>query len=133
MENDHLLRRYDYLVVETSGVSDPNSMIQALDKTFGKLTRARLDSVVAVVDSDFLLGQLDAGQGLPVALRRQLEQADVVLLNKADLLDPQRRVLCHMTKPWVLYCNIPMLIVFLLQYSISSVRFAVLKCCLLLL
>lgn len=82
-------------MVETSGVSDPDSMIQALDKTFGKLTRARLDSVVAVVDGDFLLGQLEKGQGLPVALRRQLEQADVVLLNKADLLHPQRQVLLY--------------------------------------
>lgn len=35
------LLRYDYLVIETSGVTDPESIIRALDKTFGKLTRAR--------------------------------------------------------------------------------------------
>lgn len=33
--------RCDYLVIETSGVSDPETIIRALDKTFGKLTRAR--------------------------------------------------------------------------------------------
>ena len=35
------IARYDYLVIETSGVSDPESIVRALDKTFGKLTRAR--------------------------------------------------------------------------------------------
>ncbi|CAN0040021.1 unnamed protein product [Hapterophycus canaliculatus] len=35
------MNRYDYLVIETSGVSDPESIVRALDKTFGKLTRAR--------------------------------------------------------------------------------------------
>lgn len=34
-------KRYDYLVIETSGVSNPESIVRALDKTFGKLTRAR--------------------------------------------------------------------------------------------
>ncbi|CAM9915698.1 unnamed protein product [Sphacelaria rigidula] len=68
-------------------------MIQSFDKTFGKLTRARLDSVVAVVDSDFLMGKMNDGEGLPVALKRQLQQADVVVLNKADLLQPAGRVL----------------------------------------
>lgn len=37
-----LMDRFDYLVIETSGVSEsPESMVRALDKTFGKLTRAR--------------------------------------------------------------------------------------------
>ena len=35
------LGRYDYLLIETSGVSDPESIIRSLDKSFGKLTRAR--------------------------------------------------------------------------------------------
>eukprot|EP00752_Nemacystus_decipiens_P009672 g8641.t1 len=99
---DHSEDRYDYLVIETSGVSDPESIVRALDKTFGKLTRARLDSVVTVVDADSLLHQLqeqeeaqgrDVGGegrgGLLVSMKRQLENADVVLLNKADLVDQQ--------------------------------------------
>lgn len=36
--------RYDYLMIETSGVTDPDSIIRALDKKFGKLTRARWSS-----------------------------------------------------------------------------------------
>lgn len=35
------MHRYDYLVIETSGVSDPEAIIRTLDKSFGKLTRAR--------------------------------------------------------------------------------------------
>eukprot|EP00903_Cladosiphon_okamuranus_P012931 g12074.t1 len=104
---DHAEDRYDYLVIETSGVSDPESIVRALDKTFGKLTRARLDSVVTVVDADSLLHQLEqqegrqrrggvggegrtgggGGGGLLVSMRRQLENADVILLNKADLVE----------------------------------------------
>ncbi|CAN0079027.1 unnamed protein product [Ectocarpus sp. 4 AP-2014] len=96
---DHAEDRYDYLVIETSGVSDPESIVRALDKTFGKLTRARLDSVVTVVDADALSHQLEeaAGAGghggaggMLVSMRHQLESADVILLNKADLLDDLR-------------------------------------------
>jgi hypothetical protein len=35
-------------VIETSGVTDPARIIAVLDQRFGKMTRARLDSVVTV-------------------------------------------------------------------------------------
>eukprot|EP00937_MAST-01D_sp_MAST-1D-sp2_P000209 g209.t1 len=50
--------RADYLVIETSGVADPRSLIRALDRRYGKMTRARLDSVVAVIDADTLAQQV---------------------------------------------------------------------------
>jgi G3E family GTPase len=58
-----------YLVIETSGVTDPLSLIRLLDQQFGRLFRARLDSVVTVVDADVLHTELttpwgdDAGGG----------------------------------------------------------------------
>ena len=102
--------KVQYLVVETSGVTDPLSLIGTLDQEFGRLFRVRLDSVVTVVDADTLYAELmDAGaatsveSGVPrqyIASRdaqgvttfassvaeSQLRCADVVLLNKVDLL-----------------------------------------------
>ena len=91
----------EYLLIETSGLVDPTETIMALDKTFGKLARVRLDSVVCVVDAESaaaggVLGPAafaeaggDARGGENAADRawaRQLAAADVVLLNKIDLL-----------------------------------------------
>jgi G3E family GTPase len=112
--------RIDYVVIETSGVAEPASLIEALERRFGKLTRARLDAVVAVVDGDVLAHHLmgngmvggsegtagvaatvtaesgtEGGAAWRVAkaggasVWRQLQCADVVLLNKTDLLDPE--------------------------------------------
>ena len=50
--------KVQYLVVETSGVTDPLSLIGTLDQEFGRLFRVRLDSVVTVVDADVLLAEL---------------------------------------------------------------------------
>eukprot|EP00117_Sycon_ciliatum_P018055 scpid41221/ scgid16816/ Putative metal chaperone YciC len=75
----------DYLVIETSGVSDPLSSIRALEEDFGKMYRVRLDSVVTVVDIDYFLTLTKKDGSLPVAFQSQLKYADVVLLNKRDL------------------------------------------------
>ncbi|KAH9089636.1 hypothetical protein Ae201684P_007804 [Aphanomyces euteiches] len=71
----------DYLVVETSGTTDPLALIQAIQARFGKMTRARLDSVVTVVDAEALVDT-----ELCAVAKNQLQCADVVLLNKMDLL-----------------------------------------------
>lgn len=91
----------EYLLIETSGLVDPTETVLALDKTFGKLARVRLDSVVCVVDAEsaaaggvlgpeaFAEAGGDARGGEDAANRawaRQLAAADVVLLNKIDLL-----------------------------------------------
>lgn len=92
LDNDDV----NYLIIETSGVADPVKVIRSLDAQFGKCYRARLDSVVTVVDADQLLASLDSPLG--TAMTSQLRCADVLLLNKVDLIpamgeeDPVARV-----------------------------------------
>lgn len=62
----------DYLVIETSGVSDPLASIRALEEDFGKMYRVRLDSVVTVVDIDYFQQLAKEEGSLPVAFQSQL-------------------------------------------------------------
>lgn len=85
---DHADGKLDYVVVETSGVTDPDSIIEALDEQFGKLTRARLDCVVAVLDGDAVS---HGNSHLPATACGQVARADVILVNKNDLLTDEDR------------------------------------------
>ena len=84
----NLLRRpgtFDGIFIETTGLADPAPVVQTF--SFDDLLRqhTRLDSVICVADARHLIRQLaefpEAGA--------QLAQADLVLLNKADLADAQ--------------------------------------------
>ncbi|TYZ57176.1 hypothetical protein PybrP1_013138 [[Pythium] brassicae (nom. inval.)] len=79
--------QFDYLVMETSGTMDPTQLVAAVQEKFGKMTRARLDSVVVVVDGDAMARDVLAGVPPCDVAIRQLECADVVILNKIDLMD----------------------------------------------
>jgi G3E family GTPase len=81
-----LVRRpggFDGILIETTGLADPAPIVQTF--YFDDLLRqhTRLDSVICVADTRHLTAQLrdapEAGE--------QLAQADLVLLNKADLAD----------------------------------------------
>ena len=84
-ETVRLLRRDDppeYIIIETSGVSDPiavaNTFLMAEVKPL-----VRLDSILVVVDADQLLTLDEENYALAVD---QIAVADIVVLNKVDLV-----------------------------------------------
>lgn len=82
----NLVRRpggFDGILIETTGLADPAPVVQTfqLDDLLRQYTR--LDSIICVADARHLPTQLST---MPEA-GTQLAQADMVLLNKADLAD----------------------------------------------
>ncbi|RAI42856.1 CobW family GTP-binding protein [Rhodoplanes roseus] len=82
-----LMRRrgkFDAIVVETTGLADPAPVAQTffVDADVGKA--AKLDAVVTVADAKWLRDRL---KDAPEA-KNQIAFADVILLNKTDLVGP---------------------------------------------
>ena len=73
----------DAIIVETTGLADPAPVAQTffMDENIGR--RARLDAVVTVADAKWLQDRL---KDAPEA-KNQIAFADVVLINKTDLVD----------------------------------------------
>lgn len=74
-------KRFDYVVIETTGLADPGPIIQTF-KAAELAERLRLDGIVTVVDARHLDKELGDGPE-PAA---QIACADVILLNKTDLV-----------------------------------------------
>ncbi|WP_369362870.1 GTP-binding protein [Streptomyces sp. CG4] len=108
VEVDRLARegRFDYLLIESSGISEPMPVAATFafarddGATLGDL--ARLDTMVTVVDAAHFLPELAGGDELVARgldqyeddertvsdlLMDQIEFADVLVLNKLDLVD----------------------------------------------
>jgi G3E family GTPase len=84
---DGLMRRkgkFDAIIVETTGLADPAPVAQTffMDENVGAKTR--LDAVVTVADAKWLKDRL---KDAPEA-KNQIAFADVILLNKTDLVTP---------------------------------------------
>ena len=84
---DGLVKRrgkFDAIIVETTGLADPAPVAQTffIDEDVG--AAARLDAVVTVADAKWLADRL---KDAPEA-KNQIAFADVILLNKADLVEP---------------------------------------------
>ena len=73
--------RFDYILVETTGMADPGPVAQTFfmdDEIAGK---TRLDGIVTVVDAKHVHQHWDSHE-----VQEQIAFADVVLLNKLDLV-----------------------------------------------
>jgi G3E family GTPase len=77
--------KFDAIIVETTGLADPAPVAQTffVDQDVGE--QARLDAVVTVADAKWLADRL---RDAPEA-KNQIAFADVILLNKTDLVTPE--------------------------------------------
>jgi len=76
----------DFIVLETSGLADPDNVIDVLTDE-DLLDAVELRSVVTVLDAAWFL-RPEGGEAERVLARRQVEYADVVALSRCDLLGP---------------------------------------------
>ncbi len=82
----NLMRRrdkFDHLVIETTGLADPAPVIQTFFMDEEVQSQTFLDAVVTVVDTKHIWQHWEADEA-----QEQIAFADVILLNKIDLVDP---------------------------------------------
>jgi G3E family GTPase len=75
--------RFDYVLIETTGLADPGPVAQTFFVDEDLKEDYQLDAIVTLVDAAHIAGQL---KSVKVAAE-QVAFADVLLLNKSDLVD----------------------------------------------
>jgi G3E family GTPase len=78
--------KFDAIIVETTGLADPAPVAQTFFMDQDVQAAARLDAVVTVADALWLKDRL---KDAPEA-KNQIAFADVILLNKTDLVSPEQ-------------------------------------------
>jgi G3E family GTPase len=71
----------EMIIVETTGLAEPEALLFNIQEA---LPQCRLDCVVSVIDADMLIRFPEIGH----TTRLQIEGADILLLNKIDLIEP---------------------------------------------
>lgn len=107
-------RNIDYVILEASGVADPEGVVMTfLEARYSDLLR--LDSITCVVDAEALLQDGD-NEALAMLKLRQIGFADMVILNKVDLVGPastdlvRRWIDSHLNRVRIIeaqYCDVP--------------------------
>jgi G3E family GTPase len=77
--------RFDAILIETTGLADPAPVAQTFFVDDDVRNRTKLDSIITVVDAKNFLRRLEDSH----EAAEQVAFADVVLLNKIDLVSPE--------------------------------------------
>ncbi len=86
----------DYVLLEASGVADPAGIVMTfLDQKYEKLLR--LDSITCIVDAEAVFTHGDNAE-LSTLKMRQIGFADMVVLNKVDLVGPEH---VEVVREWI--------------------------------
>ena len=105
----------DYIILEASGVADPEGIVMTfLDHKYENLLR--LDSITCIVDAEAVFTHGD-NTVLSTLKMRQIAFADMVVLNKVDLITPEH---IEVIREWIghylnririieaVHCNVPL-------------------------
>jgi G3E family GTPase len=81
----NIRHKLTHLIVETTGIADPSTVVQAFMSSEQIETFYRIDSVVCIVDARNLKA-ITADTNLAA---KQISYADTILINKTDLVTPE--------------------------------------------
>jgi G3E family GTPase len=76
--------KFDYILVETTGMADPGPVAQTFFVDDEMQAKLRLDGIVTLVDARHVWQHIDDSD----EVKEQIAFADVILLNKIDLVTP---------------------------------------------
>ena len=76
--------RFDYILIETTGLADPAPVAQTFFVDDEMKTKMALDGIVTLVDAKHIWQHIDDSD----EAKEQVAFADVILLNKIDLVSP---------------------------------------------
>ena len=76
--------RLDGILIETTGLADPGPVAQTFFTDDEMRANFRIDGIITVVDAKHVVQHFDDAP----EVKKQIAFADVLLLNKADLVDP---------------------------------------------
>jgi len=89
--------KFDYIMIETTGLADPAPVIQTFFTVPEIGSKLRVDGVITVVDAKHIIQHLDEVKpdGAENESVEQIAFADRILLNKIDLVTPEELQDCE--------------------------------------